>query len=114
MVGREARVLEEKVAVVKIGQKFEGMSMSGGRGGSERDVKNVHGGQWKYSRGSEGFNDRRMQKQRDSSLVWVRKGNTSDGDVTGVRSSGKDCHCSCVQNFWDICVVCVMYMNIVL
>ncbi|PSR99917.1 hypothetical protein CEY00_Acc23817 [Actinidia chinensis var. chinensis] len=77
----KARVLEEKVAVVKIGRKFEGMKMSGGRGGNERDVKNVHSGQWKCSRGSEGFNGRRMQQQRDSSLVWVRKGDTSDGDV---------------------------------
>ncbi|GFY85953.1 hypothetical protein Acr_04g0006910 [Actinidia rufa] len=88
-------VLEEKVPVVKNWRKFEDMTMSVGRGGNERDVRNGQNGQWKYNRGSGGFNGRRIQKQRESNLVWVRKGDTSDVDVARVRSLGKDCHCSC-------------------
>ncbi|KAI8002799.1 hypothetical protein LOK49_LG08G00761 [Camellia lanceoleosa] len=62
---------ERKVPVdrsVEIGRKLEDLSLSGGKGGHGRSSG-------KYDRVSGKFNSQKLQKPRDSNLVWVRKGN---------------------------------------
>ncbi|KAL7175650.1 hypothetical protein ACSBR2_029281 [Camellia fascicularis] len=68
---------EKKVPVdrsVEIGRKFEDLSLSGGKGGHGRSSG-------KYDKVSGKFHSQKLQKPRDSNLVWVRKGESSGVSV---------------------------------
>lgn len=68
---------EKKVPVdrsVEIGRKFEDLSLSGGKGGHGRSSG-------KYDKVSGKFHRQKLQKSRDSNLVWVRKGESSGVSV---------------------------------
>lgn len=89
LVVNGSRVWQERVGGTVVDRservlgKFEGISVRGGYG---RNARNVNGAPrsdgWGYGRG----NSRRLQRPRDSNLVWVRKeeGDTSDVNVAGV------------------------------
>ncbi|KAF7139886.1 hypothetical protein RHSIM_Rhsim06G0062900 [Rhododendron simsii] len=64
--------------------KFEGLSVRGG--GYGRNAGNVNGAPRRNGRGYGSGNIWRLQRPRDSNLVWVRKeeGDTTDANVAGV------------------------------
>ncbi|XP_052188330.1 uncharacterized protein LOC127798770 [Diospyros lotus] len=62
----------------EIGGKLEVLSLGGERRGDRRSAGNVYRDHFKHNRGSAGFNLSKIQKPRDSKLVWVRKGEPSD------------------------------------
>ncbi|THG17770.1 hypothetical protein TEA_018622 [Camellia sinensis var. sinensis] len=81
---------EKKVPVdrsVEIGRKLEDLSLSGGKGGHGRSSG-------KCDKVSGKFHSQKLQKPRDSNLVWVRKGESSGVSValrSGLSLEG-DCH----------------------
>ncbi|CAL5415284.1 unnamed protein product [Camellia sinensis] len=72
---------EKKVPVdrsLEIGRKLEDLSLSGGKGGHGRSSG-------KCDKVSGKFHSQKLQKPRDSNLVWVRKGESS-GVTVALRS----------------------------
>ncbi|KAL6995339.1 hypothetical protein U1Q18_005476 [Sarracenia purpurea var. burkii] len=79
--------VEKKLPVdgsTQMRRNFEDLSLNGGKGGYSRYGKNMHRGQMNYYTDSGRVNNRRMQRPRDSNLVWVKKGDSSDTNASGV------------------------------
>ncbi|XAR48429.1 hypothetical protein NMG60_11031251 [Bertholletia excelsa] len=69
----------------EIGGKFKNLSLSGGRGDHGRLFGKMHSGRGTYNRDRR-FSRPKLQHQRDSNFVWVKKENTSVAN--DARSSG--------------------------
>lgn len=90
LVVNGGRVWQERVGGTVVDRservlgKFEGLSVRGGGYGG--NAGNVNGALRRYGWGYGRDNSRRLQRPRDSNLVWVRKeeGDTSDANVAGV------------------------------
>ncbi|XP_058219174.1 vicilin-like seed storage protein At2g18540 [Rhododendron vialii] len=90
LVVNGSRVWQERVGGTVVDRpervlgKFGGLSVRGG--GYGRNAGNVNGAPRRYGRDYGRGNSRRLQRPRDSNLVWVRKeeGDTSDANVAEV------------------------------
>ncbi|XP_059631153.1 uncharacterized protein LOC132274026 [Cornus florida] len=65
----------------EIRSNFNNLSLNGGKESNQRLTAEMNGGHRNYNRGFEGFNRWNTGKPIDASLVWVRKGETSDADA---------------------------------